>query len=387
VGGAFFLNAAMVEPTRSQRKEYLDLFRFLLVTLAIYSHVLATFRPAGQRLLGDVSWVHMLTRTATPSLVILFGVMLEVVYVRRAEQEGFREVDRRLFYRAVLCYFAFLGLAVAGFIGGRVSLSGLLLSPIMASSPVFASIFKLYLFLLFLSVLVVRLRLRWSVAAPLALITIVWTLDAILLRPAGSAFGQDSLLARQASHSIDFFIGIGDSYGPSVLHSLTFVGFGMALGGMLIGSRLWFWLWSLMVVVCLTIVSTEIGRDGFHGFARDITAHSLDRAHNHPVYFAYGCVAASAFLGLAWVVAKVSPAWVKAPALYLGAHTLPFFFLSNLILLPLTRTARGMSDAAGIVATLAVVFCVYWLVRAWYSRGRQLEPVRWLEQRLPFQRG
>ena len=72
----------------------IDLFRYLTVSFALFSHTLLFLKSdafsGGDVILGLKS----ITRTATPALMILFGVMAEIVYLRRYRSDPDRAVPR-----------------------------------------------------------------------------------------------------------------------------------------------------------------------------------------------------------------------------------------------------------------------------------------------------
>ncbi len=81
-----------------ERVSFLDTFRFVAVTFALLAHVATQH---GFDLYDTDSGLvsKALTRSATPSLLIVFGVMLEIVYGRRFADKP-DMVASRMLYRA-----------------------------------------------------------------------------------------------------------------------------------------------------------------------------------------------------------------------------------------------------------------------------------------------
>jgi hypothetical protein len=82
-----------------ERLNFIDVARSWAVGLALFAHGVSTF--GGMASLGSTSpFVQLLVRTATPTFVFMFGIMLELVYARRARDRGMGVVSRRLLLRS-----------------------------------------------------------------------------------------------------------------------------------------------------------------------------------------------------------------------------------------------------------------------------------------------
>ncbi|HMA14592.1 MAG TPA: heparan-alpha-glucosaminide N-acetyltransferase domain-containing protein, partial [Kiloniellaceae bacterium] len=99
----------------------IDTARALAIALAMLSHCFIHFGV--WELLSDQAalLLRSFTRAATPTFIILFGMMLEIVYLkmlRRGERQG---CWVRLVARAIQCYLLYLLVVTAGILGGNLT--------------------------------------------------------------------------------------------------------------------------------------------------------------------------------------------------------------------------------------------------------------------------
>src|SRR5436309_3010873 len=102
-----------------RRIVFVDAARGLAVALALYIHSLATFGSWYRLPLLGQGLVRLITSAATPTFVVLFGAMLEMVYYRGLVQGGAARVRTRLLHRSWSCYVAYLATVAASVLGGR----------------------------------------------------------------------------------------------------------------------------------------------------------------------------------------------------------------------------------------------------------------------------
>ena len=91
----------------SNREIFIDFARGFAILLSVGSHAFYAF--GYDVLFGDSIYkVMTVTRFATPSFVIITGMMFELVYFRKAEKQGFGVMVHSLVQRSVQCYLAYL---------------------------------------------------------------------------------------------------------------------------------------------------------------------------------------------------------------------------------------------------------------------------------------
>ena len=88
---------------KKERLNFIDVARTLAIILALFSHAMIDFE--GWKLLGSIAApIRLLTRSATPLFIFMFGMMLELVYLKKLEQQGLSPVAKRLAVRSLQCY-------------------------------------------------------------------------------------------------------------------------------------------------------------------------------------------------------------------------------------------------------------------------------------------
>ena len=352
-----------------ERVVYLDVFRCLMVSAAILSHLLG-YVHAWDVLGEDVTVpLRLFTRGATPGLLILFGFMVEFVYVPGAGRYGLGECVRRLLYRVMLCYLAFLTVAAAGFLGGTMSAKQFFLNLFLVQGALNANIFAIYFFVLLLTVPVLLLRLRFGVPSLLAVVAAIWLLDVFWVEPAANPFMGLAGPLRLFAHLCDFLTGLGDSWGPSILHGMTLVLFGVTLAHALAAKTLRGALpCAVAVLAALTLVLREGQTAGWATFAQNIADYGGYRAHNHEVYYAFGVLHALALMLAAWALTRVLPPAARTLLTYLGSRTFLYFLVANVILTAVPR--RFSASSVPLLALLYVLLLAvtYAVMNVWERR-------------------
>jgi len=131
------------------------------VGLALFAHGISTF--GGVATLGDASpFVQLLVRTATPTFVFMFGIMLELVYERRALFDGMRPVTRRLLLRSAQCYLGYQLTVIAAVIGGYLTAGAGAEALVFLQNSRFGNILRFYSFAMLAAIPIIWLRLRYG---------------------------------------------------------------------------------------------------------------------------------------------------------------------------------------------------------------------------------
>lgn len=325
--------------TVASRIPSIDLFRYLTVSFALFSHTLLFLKSdtlsGGDVMLGLKS----ITRTATPALMILFGVMTEIVYLRRYRSDPDRAAQGMI-SRALICYACYGVLVVLALVFGHVRGGQAMRALLLVAPSPYANIFKIYAFLLPVTLLLVHLRARAGLLGPWAIVAGIWLLDWMVL---------DRLPAPPVlAHFSGFLLGIGTSWGPSILHGLTLVVMGMTIGAAFFSpssppekaemraARLWL---GMATGLSLLLLAAELGWFGVHGVLLRIADITQWRGDNDIGYYAYGLLSALALLLLAQLICAIAPRWIVTPLARIGGATLAYFFIGNALLLMLPSLA------------------------------------------------
>jgi uncharacterized membrane protein (UPF0136 family) len=298
--------------------------------------------------------VKILTRTAMPCLLIVFGFMFEYVYAKRWAAQGGSVVFKRMASRAILCYLAYLILALAGFLADHHSFKHFIKSALFLSPAMHANIFKYYASLIPIIFALMWLQFRFGfvyVVAIVVVTVIVAEFLGIYITSVPKIFGHIGAL----------FFGIGDSWGPSISHALLMVIFGMSVAYYLRNRQI-----SLpaVVVIVFTIASiyilvNEINSIGLGEFVLRIVNIKSYRQNNSFVYFAYGIIAFLIFWQVSLVIVKMFSNYLNNRVSLYGGNTFTMFFYGNLFVLLTPDFSRQVSfpvSIAGLILTLIVAF-------------------------------
>lgn len=356
------------QPQR-RRIEPLDIYRCLFVLLAAFSHIqghLGTWNAMAEK---PMLIYRLLTRGATPGLLILFGVMMELVYVKYARRDGFAATCNRLVYRCLLCYGAFAAIAITGFVAGNTSISSLVGALSLLGTSAYANIFKLYLFLILAMIPLLALRVNKGTLPLLGMVGLIWIVDALVIEPLDNPFTGYGYPVRYIEHSLDFFLGLGDSWGPSIFHSVSLVIFGMLMANAIVSrSKVSLLAFAGLTTLSLALTLVEVQTIGWPAYLANIAEISVYRANNHYLYYSYGVVYSVLALVLAWVLYWVLPKLVRIGLTYIGSRTFEFFMLINLLIVA-TPGSLQVSDLWLSWLALAIysgITCL--MIFAWESR-------------------
>lgn len=343
--------------------------------MALFHHAMVDLRA--WELLSSLERTGLLlvVRAATPTFIIVFGMMLEIVYVRRLERHGFAPVARRLLVRSAQCYAGYVATIVAGLIAGHLSLRGATAAGLFLQDAYFGNILKFYTLALLFAVPLLWLRQRGGMTGLLAVGAGLWLFQPLL----ASIIDPPSGLA----HGMSFLMGIGDFTGPSVWHGLTFVVLGMLLGRAL--RHDWpahmhrFYGVATGVMIAAGIVVFFFVLQSSPG---DVLWNYVDtrayRSANHPGYYAIGSLSAVAMLlALSWLIPRDGKAALVPPLLVLGNSSLLAFTLGNVILNLRPHLWAPVSAIEAMAAALSLLLLVGLMLQA-----RTYAAIRWNLTRL-----
>jgi len=347
------------------RLNFIDVARSYAIFLALFAHAMVVF--GGFSALGeDALKIKIFTRTATPLFVFMFGMMLELVYARKAREHGLSSIVRKLLVRSAQCYLGYQLTVVAGMIGGHASLTEGAHALLFLDNVMFGNILRLYSVVLLLAIPIIWIRCRaghWSLAIMLALI---WAGDIFLDRYTGISFGRFDAL-------IGIFLGTGTFLdGPSVWHGMTFVFSGMLVAASLRNwnaaglKRFYYTLFTLAAasLIVIAYLATDVS---LTGVARRFANYSY-REHNHIGYYAVGLLACAITLFvLSQIIPlyKKMPEWTRVPLAF-SRSSLLSYSLGNIILNLIPAAAVSDSVSRAILSSLLFLFVLMLLVSSRY---------------------
>lgn len=304
--------------TRSPaRLAYVDSARGLACLLAIAAHL-----GHGQFDYAEhpaFAWMTLFTRTATPTFMTLFGVMIAIVYLPRLAAGGVagEAVPRRLVARMITCYLVFGAITLAALASGKIGAEKALLAMLYMDDGRYGEILKIYAGLFLVILVALPLVRRYGFWAFAGLASAGWALKLLL---AGALPPGNYLL--------QVIFGYDRGFGPSLLLGFTFVAFGVAIGETIGGRRgllrpavLWGAGLALLGHAALTTSPVALARSvaGFQA-----------RSTNDPLYFAFGIVASGAILlGFAWLWRRDRPVAPVPLLATIGTRSLFFYGFGN----------------------------------------------------------
>jgi uncharacterized membrane protein len=336
------------------RLYFIDSVRGLAVILAMLSHSLLQFTDGFGAL-------RPLTRTATPAFVILFGIMLEVAYLRKLRSGKDKEaIEARLISRMLTCYLFFAAITLAAFVTGKLGKMATLKALVFIDGGFLGIILKIYAVLFFIVILFLPLLRRYGANFVLVAAVASWCLK----------YALDTVLP-ESHYLVAFIAGSGEGFGPSILPSMTFLAFGLAFGEYLTGRRNGLTAGSLLLLaICIAGFSFwQLGSLAAIG-----EAWLGSRWINHPLYYAIGICSTSLYLGLfwlAWQKSSVDP--VSRFTATMGMQTL-FVYGAGNVALGLLPAYSGHD--ASVATALVITFMSVLLTIAWL-RAKQ---AGWLDQ-------
>jgi len=318
-------------------------------------------------------------RSFTPTFFILFGVMLELVYVQRLERDrkppgnlaaeplltagvrAHRDMAKRLVSRAGWCWLGFTAGAAAAACAGNISLTKFFNAAVLLGDAPWSSVLRFYVLALIIAIPLVHARCRIGWLFPWLLITGIWVIDPLLTRVHWPWSGEGQVLR--------FFWGSLTGYPPvwiggSVWHNLTLVALGMGLGFHLrrrAQRGLSPFPWSCAAVVaglCLAVLALSVFQLGWRelliGYAGDSMAL---RARHHPAYFAGGALSALALIAGIFCVVRGDGGLLAI----VGRRSLLAFSLGG-VLVNLVPRQYAFGWAAGLAMVVAQLAATLLLV-------------------------
>ena len=312
------------------RISYIDSSRGLALILAMFSHSLYQFAAGIDIIVDHRILIHLFTRTATPTFMILFGIMIEVVYLRRVRNGApGAPVRARMLERMVTCYVLFALATFAAALTGKMSFGQALLAILYTDTGRFGVILQVYAVLFLFIALTLPLGVRYG-----SLFYGTVALSGWILKFTLAALPVPPLF------SLQFFTGYAEGFGPAILPGMTFVAFGVTLGEAFTGRRSRKFAISALLVSAV-ILLTGVLTSGPADFASKVV--DTFRWNNSFYYYAFGIVSActwlAMFAAIRQVTSETAPRWSFDT---LGRETLFMYGGGNILinLLPIYYGSR-----------------------------------------------
>jgi surface polysaccharide O-acyltransferase-like enzyme len=329
----------------------------MAITFAMLAHCFIHFDVWAQ--LGDgalFASIRTLTRSATPTFIILFGMMLEIVYLKLLRRGDRLSCWTKLLTRAIQCYLLYLCVAVAGILGGQLSLKEGLEAALFLDDAYFANILKFYSLGLLGGIVLLELRARFGFTALAAAFCVIWLSFPLVKALPPFPYALQDLAS--------FLIGAGAKGGPSALQGMSLVIFGMLLGNTALkllaaepvkrrrGAHQAAWIAVAAAAATAALFLTlgpEAVEEGFVSFEF--------RGANHPGYYIIGASVALILIAFWSLLAARLPEPVLRRLNVFGTSSLFAYAFGN-VALNLLPGYQG-SLAVGLAASTAFLLCLY----------------------------
>jgi len=355
------------------RLNFIDVARSYAIILALFSHAMLAF--GGFAALGeDALKIKLFTRTATPLFVFMFGMMLELVYARKARENGLSSVVRRLLLRSAQCYLGYQLTVVAGMIGDHTTLRAGANALLFMDSAIFGNILRLYSVAMLLAIPIIWLRCRTGPLSLVIMLIAIWVGDIFLERYAGVSLGRFDAL-------IGILFGTGSTLdGPSVWHGMTFVFAGMLVAASLhdwkeAGLKRFYYTLFALTAVSLTVVAYLAADVSLAGVIKRFANYNY-RSHNHIGYYAVGLIACAITL---FILSRIiplhgkMPGWTRIPLAF-SRSSLLSYSLGNIFLSLLPAAVVSQSVSGAVLSSVLFLVVLMLLMNSrhledWYQKA------------------
>lgn len=317
----------IVQSAPSKREIFIDFARGFAIILAVATHIFSVFEY--DVLFGKSMYqVISLTRLATPSFILITGIMFELVYFRKAEEQSFMVAAQRLVKRSLQCYGIYVVTVLIEWFNQKLNLVSAQYAITFLGSSLLSEVLKFYALFLLLAIPIIWLRKRFGIWLIAFLPIVVWLGDLLL----------DRMTWPAANQRIGNFTGLlfGHPFGSyfSVWHSLTFMAFGMLLGYMLKRSKQ-AGNWKnfqvtllLLTLICLGVSLISVLPTTWEEFFFNFS-YRYRKNHEIP-YYSIGSMGAFLLLWISWRLRMfLNHPWLKHTITSLGKNSLWAFAVGN----------------------------------------------------------
>jgi surface polysaccharide O-acyltransferase-like enzyme len=371
----------------------IDLTRSVAILFAMLSHVWVVTKMDNFWGGPSADFLRALMALATPTFVLLFGTMLEIIYRPKFISGEQRLITMRLGARAIQCWLLYcLSVAVLYLVPGGYSLKFSVATMMFLGVTPFTDILKFYAVVLLLAPILLWLRDRIGLL-PLLVVAIAVHAAHPILRglPSPMDFGMSVNAERVAT----FLFGIGDAKlgGPSILHGTSLIIGGMAFGRLIAGDQ-----------DGRSATTGSIARRASFLMAGSAVAlalgallfreHSLSelgdmslRIDSNPLYFFAGFFSAVALTSLA-VLSTQRLSHERKTALeklvFFGRTSLFTFSFGNMILYAWRDTPDSLGSAVllTVLVSLVIIGLSFLFDREMRLGGKLATVVKWIQAKI-----
>lgn len=362
----------------------IDLARSVAIFFVILGHALMGANVQDGGLALDT--LRLFLGISPPVFFCLFGCMMQLVYARQFADGRQVEIVQRLLTRAAQCWALYVLTCAAMCLAAGFSFTYFVRCALFLGDTPYTDILKFYAALLVISPVLIAVSARHGLWPLLAFCLVVHVAFPLISRvpPLAGFPGAGTLSA---------FV-YGGAYtghtGPSIIHGLGFVVFGMLLG------RIWqlrpgreFLLsgpgWALRISFLLMVALTTIWAVAGGHDLMESASRTLLRNTNHPLFLLAGCAAAIVFIEVFTAIRRLARLSADSFWMIFGRTSLFTFCFGNILLYAVDLQDRSAPAdpvlAAWSTITAMSLSVVYYFFRegTWVrSNRRAARAYRWL---------
>ncbi len=372
----------------------IDLTRSVAIFFAMLSHVWVVTHMDDFWSGPSADFLRALMALATPTFILLFGTMLEIVYRPRfvAGEQG--RVAVRLFSRAIQCWLLYcLSVVVLYLVADGYSLKFSIATMMLLGVTPFTDILKFYAVVLFLAPILLWLRNKVGLL-PLVVLALAVHAAHPVIR--GLPSPLDFNMGMYAERVVTFLFGAGDAKlgGPSILHGTSLIIAGMTFGRLIAGDRTIQPGAPTVSVVTrasyLLAGSALLIAVGIFLYDEQSLAELGDmslRMDSDPLYFGAGLCGAVAMTSLAVLLTQRLSPEVKQrleKPVFFGRTSLFTFAFGNMILYgwPGTPDTLGTAVFQAVLISTTIALLSYLFDREVRRGGTLATVVKWIQARI-----
>ncbi|MBK6266534.1 OpgC domain-containing protein [Marivirga sp. S37H4] len=335
-----------------ERVYFVDFVRSYAIFLALFDHSLNDFNIWANYSFEQYAVVKLFTTSATPTFLFLFGMMLELVYLKRLRKVGLPSIKPKLYKRSFQCYLGFILTSLAGLIGGYLTIKGAIGTTFFAVNNHYGNILKIYCVMILLAIPLLLLRNKYGIWFIVVLCCSYW-----LTYPFTS---QMEIQHGNIAIFMSSIFGIGGSGGPSVFHSLSIVSIGMLSASFIDFEHKWKFqrINFYLLLILLSLIAVVIYTTPWDELLNNYFTNTY-RNNNHPIYY---LVALSLAVIHVLFFSSVIPLGIKLKPwtrylMVFGRNSLSAFTIGNIILNLIFKRIEDYSF--NLFAPLLFIFFVY----------------------------
>lgn len=365
-------------PAGQNRLQGVDFCRSSAILIAMFSHSLAASGLRDFDASGPMLAVLFIIHFAAPTFIALFGAMLEVAYLSRIRSGQGAAAVNRLMSRALQCYLLYALSVLAFYAAAGGALEDSIRAVLLFGHMPFTDILRFYVYALLLAPLLLAARNRFGLAPLLIVAALIQVSYPLLIAIPEIPDMTGSYYIHYVANAL--YGAASDNQVPSLIHGLSLVVFGMAVGNIATN-------WrsadqarrrgavALYLVLLAAAAAATAAMWNWVAPAATIEdlAFGVLRGLNHPLYYSSAAVGILIAVALASYLLDVRRMGFAKPVLFAGRTSLFTFSFGNILLFFAPGIARNGGEALVYTFVLFGLICLQSWLFDWAKSARPSE--------------